>query len=498
MTQMQSKELQNIRKVGEHERKRVLLINPKKIGSSNVTFPHNGLAILSGILKKRGHETLIVDYAFLRGKIPSVFNFIEKFKPDLVGVSMYAFNAREGMEIISEINKSSPNLPIITGGPFATLYTDELKKNKSADYIFIGEAELTLLNVVENAKKERVPKIINSNSPLDLNDIPIPEFKSFYQWEIIRNYPIMTSRGCPFKCSFCVGINLAHKRWRHREIEGCIKEIKSALEISPHLRISIFDDCPTVWKERFKQFLRAYKKETNANLNVINTRADGIDRELLILLKECNCREIGIGVEHAHPEVFKHVNKGETLKEIEDACNLVKDCGFGLTISFVVGLPYDNLERIKESIKFANRVKPNHMTINPIVPFRGTPVRAWFEKNGTILRNELEPYEKSLDAFECEEPYVETPDFNRYERRKAFYMFMFRTGYILFKWNKLRKVWSIAKQYGLKEDFMLWIPKGIKRNFILKKMEAIYAIEILRKEGVRELIRRHKQRIKLY
>ncbi len=474
------------------KKKKILLINPKR---SNVLFtmPHNGLATLAAIIKKRGHDVLIVDYAFLfEDQDKDVSFFIEKFNPDVIGISIYTTNAHEADKIISKVNEISPKIPLIVGGPHASLYTDILEKNKGIDYIFRGEAELTILGVIESAKKEKHPKVIQSNYLIDLNSLPIPDYKSFYKWELMTNYPIMTSRGCPFQCSFCASANLAYRRWRARKTEECLSELKKAQkEISPNLKFVVFDDNPITDKQRFKEFLKMYSREIKAELTVVNVRADGVDDEFLDLLKKCNVKFISIGVEHANPEVFKLINKGETLEQIERACKLIKKHKISLGMSFVIGVPKDNLERTKESIRFARKFKADECSINLICPYRYTAARKWFEENNATLYDEVGYDVAPLGSLRCETPVVETADFTRKDREKAYYMFLFGIADERFKFSKLPEIFQIAKEYNLYSDFFFWLPRGILTELKHRKKFITRAISIYKLYGFNYLLKRY-------
>jgi len=474
------------------KKKKILLINPKR---ANVLFtmPHNGLATLSAIIKKRGHEVLVVDYAFLfEDQDKDISFFIERFNPDVIGVSIYTTNAPEADKIISRINEISPKIPLMVGGPHASLYTDVLERNNKIDYIFRGEAELNILNIIENARKEKHPRVIQSNQLVDLNLLPIPDYKSFYKWELMTNYPIMTSRGCPFQCSFCASANLAYRKWRARNLDECIEELKKAQEeISPNLKFVVFDDNPITDKQRFKDFLVSYSTKIKAELTVVNVRADGVDDEFLKLLKKCGVKFISIGVEHANPEVFKLINKGESLEQIEKACKLIKKHKISLGMSFVIGLPKDTLERTKESIKFAKKFKADECSINLICPYRNTPARKWFEENNATLYNEIGYDVAPLASLRCEPPVVETKDFTRKEREKAYYMFFFGVADERFKLSKLPEIFSIAREYNLYSEFFFWFPRGILNQLKKGKKFIIRAISIYKNYGFNYLIKRY-------
>lgn len=482
----------NVKKIPADKKKKILLINPKR---RNVLFttPHNGLAILAGIIKARGHDVRVVDYAFSYNiKDKPISYFINEFKPDVIGISIYTPNAREAEEILSKIYDYSPKIPIMVGGPHGTLYTDIVGKIHGIDYIFRGEAELTILNVIEKAKKEKIPKIINSKDLVDLDTLPFPDYESFYDWQSMTNYSIMTSRGCPFQCSFCASAGLAYRRWRPKNPEKCIEELEKAQrEISPNLKFVVFDDNPITDKERFNDFLKLYAERINAELTVVNVRADGVTDEFLRLLKKCRVNFISIGVEHGHPEVFKMINKGETLEQIERAAKLIKKHKIGLGLSFVIGVPGDTLERTKASIRFCKRVKADEYSINLISPYRYTAAREWFEKNNAKLYNEIGYDVQPLTSIRCESPVVETSDFTKKDREKAYYMFLFGVAEERLRLSKMPEILSIVREYELYSVFFSWLPYGIIAELKLARKFIRRAISIYKTYGFNYLVKRY-------
>ncbi|MDP1729036.1 MAG: radical SAM protein, partial [archaeon] len=386
---MKSIDIKNMKKIDSKNKKRILLLNPKR-KDLPYSLPHNGLALLAAILKKRGHEVLVVDYLFLRSETKNISSFMDSFKPDVIGLTMYAPVFHEANNLIDKIRAIDGKIPIMVGGAFPTLYSNVIDNDLRIDYIFLGEAELTIIGIVESAKRQKIPKIVNIKEIVNLDFLPHPDYTSFYKYKTITSYPMMTSRGCPYRCSFCSSVDLSHRRWRMKSPEACIEEIQLAKKsISSNMVIHIYDDNPNVDKKRFNKFLELFHEKIGGGLNVTHTRADSIDNKFLILLKKCGVRSIMVGVEHGNKEVYDLVNKGETLEQIENACRLIKKHGIGLGLSFVVGLPLDNLERTKESIAFCNKVGAEGATINPIIPYRGTAVRRWFENNNATLYNEI-------------------------------------------------------------------------------------------------------------
>lgn len=483
---MKSQELRKTKKINEEKQKRVLLINPKRKGVSHF-IPHNGLAILAAILKRKGHSVLVIDYVFSHDE-KEIGDFIRKFKPTVVGISAYTVNLKAVNKMIFKVNKIVPNIPLIIGGPHATLYHEILQKDNKIDYIVKGEAELIISELVENAKKEKRPKIVQSNEILVLDDVPFPDFTTFYKWESLRNYPIMTSRGCPFHCSFCSVCSFAHNRWRARNPENCITELEMAKKtITPNLAVIICDDAPTTNKERFNKFLELYAKRIKTKISIMNLRADSIDEKFLILLKKCGGNFVSLGVEHAHPEVFGLIDKGETLKQIEDAAKLVKKHNMELGLSFIIGLPNDNLERTKESINFANRVKGDRCGWNFIAPYKGSEVLEWFQKNGKVY-SLLNYNTRITKHFTCTEPCTETSDFTREERKKAHFMCLFETTTYDCNFRNIFGAIKVAIRYNLYLECFCWIPRGIIKNIKDKKKLLKRSFLFYKREGLKHLI----------
>ncbi len=161
---------------------------------------------------------------------------------------------KEAENIIEEISEF--NIPIMVGGPHATLYPEDL--TSIADYIIVGEAENVIVDVVNNSKIENEAKLICSEPP-DPKDLPYPDFTSFFGYENIYIYPLLTSRGCPYNCSFCAVRFVSTRKWRPRKTEDCIKEVIDAKNKLKNLdSVIIYDDNPMFRKTHMKNFLHLY------------------------------------------------------------------------------------------------------------------------------------------------------------------------------------------------------------------------------------------------
>lgn len=438
--------------------KKILLVNP---AVSVCSVPHTGLAMLSAVLKQQGHVVRIADYHF-SSETAKIEKILDDFRPEVIGISLFSSMVSAADKLVTAIRAKQRNIPLLCGGPHTSSYYKELSQDCRFDYIIIGEAEDVIAGLAQNAVINKMPQIIHAPLP-DINQLPFPDYASFYDYENMSIYPLITSRGCPCDCSFCsIGISNSRK-WRPRPIEGCMEEMgRIKLKYPLVKNIVVWDDNFSLDIKRAKIFLETFiQQKVEYKLSLANLRADRIDREFLLLLKEAGCAEIQLGVEHGNPEVFQHVGKGETLEDIRRAARLANECRMKLGCSFIIGLPHDTLKRTRDSIRFAQELKADHIHWNILVPYKGTRVYDYFRQRGQVDDNSI-PFTIPRDALSFE-PNADTPYFTREERKKAYLMALLLSNDTLLL-QDIKKAFCRALKYKLIKEFLLWLinPKIIK------------------------------------
>jgi radical SAM superfamily enzyme YgiQ (UPF0313 family) len=410
-----------------------------------------------------------MDYAFLRGlegklKIPNVSEVIQNFKPEIVGISVFTYLYDECQRMIDEISQCS-NTPIMLGGPHLTIFSEDFINDKRVSYIVRGEAENIILDLITVAKRQSTPVIINCPTP-SAEEIPTVNLDIAYGNIYLQNYQIQLSRGCPFNCSFCnIGL-IAGRKVRARNLEFCLEQIVVAKKKYPNINtIVITDDCPSFNKQRFKQFLIMFaEKNLGLELIIDNVRADLIDEEILNLYIKAGGQNICLGVESGHPEVFKLVNKGETIDKIINAARLVHDYNLQLGLCFIIGLPEDTLERHVYSIKLAKNLKADYIFWNMCMPWPGTEIHNWFKKNGEIedVRNCSSLIDSQVN-FNL--PPAWSPSFTKKDKIKAWLMANLETYTlpILVRRNLryflviINKLFRLARQYNIYKSLLIYM-----------------------------------------
>ena len=411
-------------------------------------FPHHGLAILGAHARKAGHEFGYVDYAF-HDDTPPLDRVIADWKPDVVAVSVFTANASEAQKTISEIAEEH-GLPVVVGGPHATLFPEEVAGWRGVRCVLCGEAELDFVSALDALGDEETTQVIRCGQP-PLDQVEFPAYETLlYGFSRVHTLAIQLSRGCPFNCSFCNVRLIAGRRIRHYDPEAQLARIREFTDKFPYIEtVRIVDDCPTPPLERFKRFLRRFAAACpDKRIYVDNLRADAVDEELVEALKKCRVDHICIGVETAAPEVFKHIEKGESLSDIERAIRAVKRGGVPLFLCFVLGLPMASPETDRESIEFVERVQPDWVYWNLCTPWPGTRAHAWFAENGRIfdIRDTTSLCGYALDglAVTCE-----TPEYPADERRRILLSAILETGtYDPLKVTR-EQVEDLAHRYGL-------------------------------------------------
>jgi len=474
--------------------RRILLVNPAKEDNFSVSRIHMGLTLIGQILHIHGHEVKVIDYAFLKGlngkiKVPSIEEVIHEFKPDVIGISVFTYVYDECLSLIERISRCC-NLPIILGGPHFTLFTKDLSDDSRISYIVRGEAETVVINLFETAKREQHPVLIESPLPSP-NEIPKVNLDVAYGSQHLQNYQIQLSRGCPFNCIFCNVNLIAGRKVRSRDLSVCIDQILEAKKHYPNIQsVSITDDCPTFDNVRFKQFLRMYiDRKVNLQLTIDNVRADSLDDELLKLYVTAGGTNICLGVESGHPEIFRLIHKGETLNDIITAAKLVRKHNLSLGLCFVIGLPGDNLEKHRYSLRLAKALKPDYIFWNMCIPWPGTVVSQWYQTHGEI--KDLRNFSTLIDhRVNFREPVCSCPDFPKEDMIKAWLTANMET--YCFSYRGLRKLILETRKYKLYRSFSIYVT-GYAFHIIRVRLIAIR--RILKQFGFRFLFKKIVRKI---
>jgi len=373
---------------------------------------HHGIASLSAVLKKTGHETSLIQFT----KEISTKEFQEKIKvlkPDLISFSstthVFAF-VQKYAAAAKEIVKT----PIICGGVYPTLSPEVVLKDENIDMVCRGEGDIALVELCQKLEKgqniEDIKNIWvkkggkvykNKIRPLilDLDSLPFPDREIF-------DYPnlnlekrgigtFMFSRGCPYQCSFCCESTLSklypnpQNYFRFRSPESAVEEIKKTVKKYPFIKfIRLDDDLLFARKEWVREFTQLYQKEVGLPFST-DLRVNLVDDELLTLLKQGGGYLLRFGVESGNDFILKEVlNKGITVKQIKKAFKLAKEKKIKTQAYNMVGLPYERAKEILETIKLNAQIEPDISVVSIFYPYQGTYLYELCREEGFLEKEE--------------------------------------------------------------------------------------------------------------
>ncbi len=409
---------------------RIGLIDPgeKKLTAS---FPSLGLGYLASVLRSNGFEVCILDVAVSNNKEADCF-LDQPF--DLVGISTTSATYESTLNVARKVKEKHPDTQIVLGGPHVGIALSEtLEKSPAVDYAIYGEGENSLLELTRliqtgNHPIDQLTKInglifrnqegsIVVNEPAELiqniDSLPFPAWDLF-PMKRYDQHVLLTSRGCPFNCSFCAISKLWGKNWRARSVDGILDEISWLIANYGKKQFYIADDNFTLDNERILSFCEKVQP-LKIQWFCQGVRADRVTETMLKKMKEAGCTGIAIGVESANPAMLRNINKGESVDDIKKAVTMIKDAGINFHGLFMIGNIGDTFETVKESIDFAVDQGFTTFDFYLALPYPRTQLWDYVEKTGHWI---IRDYTK-FSHF-SNQPVFDTPEFSVDERKKAF------------------------------------------------------------------------------
>ena len=306
---------------------------------------------MATVLKQAGHGVEILD----ENK-----SELENIRlADIVGITATSLSYLEARKIGANIKSWHPHKFLVIGGIHATLKAKEIIDDGIFDAVICGEGETTLQLAVDLQEKG----IYHQHNNVDINSLPIIDysFLNGFKPKIPHGrhqkfMPMITSRGCPFSCSFCSKAVFGNK-YRTRDIDLVMGEIEVLRRGYGVNNIKFYDDVFTLDKDRAVELSQ---KINNSVAWSCMTRVNLVDRYTLNQMRRGGCYSIAFGLESGNAEVLKGINKNTTKKGAEDAVRYAKEAGMNVIGYFMLGCPGETKQTIMETIDWAVWLKLNH------------------------------------------------------------------------------------------------------------------------------------------
>jgi len=370
---------------------KTLLLNPpppRIVESYDApNYPHIGLGYVASYLRSKRCPVSVLDAKMERMSISGTLENIQQMKPDLVGLSSYTQEIIHVASLAKQIKNRWPAIRTVIGGIHATVLPREtLEEFPWFDFLVFGEGEIVLYELVE-ALENSTPLdqikglgyrkdgtvVVNELRPwnTELDDLPFPAWDLFPKAEL---YPIITSRGCPFKCIFCT--RPYGDKTRERSPQNVVDEFAELVTKYNAKNIVFRDETFGVNKRRAIEILDmilGQKLSKGVTLD-LHSRVDTVNAELLEKLKRAGCTNVGFGIESGNERILKDSRKGITLMQARRAVEMAKRLGLKTSSYFILGFPNETKKTAWDTINFARKLNTESVSIAIMMPFPKTRV----------------------------------------------------------------------------------------------------------------------------
>lgn len=425
---------------------RVLLVNPPVPESyyNREFYPPLSLLYLGAVLKQNGDAVQVLDMRTM--PCPAGFSYksfysdrlistIASCNPDIIGIScLFSGQFPDALFFARACKQEHPATPIVIGGIHPTLYADKILRNcPEIDWIILGEGERSIIELVNTLKKQRFDfsaidgfawrdgetvRVNPQTSYIEnLDNIPFPEYsliniKDYYEdtsnWHNPRNLPIhtslpiITSRSCPNRCSFCSMFMVMGPRWRSRSPGNVVDEIEFLYHTYGQRHFSFMDDNLTYRKEHILEICRQIvARKLDLQFETPNGVATGtLDAEVVDAMVQAGLTRISLAIESGSDYIRNMVMKKRLKREkIFEVVNLFKKhAHIYIKAFFIIGMPEETRETLDETFRMIRDIDVNRVYIQNAVPFPGTKLFEQAVRDKLLIDVDTNEMYKS-DAF---------------------------------------------------------------------------------------------------
>ncbi len=457
---------------------KILLINPPWPGKGFGTRSQNRiikqradkflqyplyLGYTAAVLKKLGHEVHYIDSVYQEISEEETNKRVQETKPDVILMETTTPSIEYDYKYMNKMKELTNAFIIATGTHVSYFPKEAMEECKGIDMVIKGEYDTRIGEIFQHfdkpeevkglviRKKGKITDTGEAILPADLDFMPFPDRglipidwygEAWYNKRPFIN--IMTARGCPYQCTFCLYPNIfeGHK-WRKRSVDNVMEELKFVTEKYGVKEINIDDPTFNITKERVMEFCNKLEKNNIKLLWTCNARVDNIDEEMLRAMRKAGCKMIRYGVESGSQEILNKMKKGITIEQIKRAFKLTKKNGILTLGGFMFGFPYDSKKTIEETLQLAKELKPDLIQASIPMAYPGTPLYEEAKKEGKLQI-------KSWSDFDMTKgPIVKTVDMSKEELEailnRVYKEFYFRPSFVIQTVTHIRRPSDVTR-----------------------------------------------------
>lgn len=464
------------------------LMPEKATRYSKPDSPHYGIAQLGAVLLQNNAQVKVFDMRLGYG-FEDLQKEIDEYKPDLVGFTLIATRIKMCYTMIDKVKHLHPHLYTVAGGTHVASFKQKVFRDcKGLDFAVKREGELTFLQLINKIiQKEKDFETVKGLMYMkngefietpdiemidDLDALPYPAYnlfdlKNYYAWQ--RGVvPIVTSRGCPFRCVFCsINLTMGYK-FRARSPKNVVDELEYWVS-QGQKKFDINDDEFSFDRKRAENICdKIVERGLKIELRLFNgIRVTDVYPELLVKMKKAGFSAITYALESGSPKVLKNIKKIITVEQALKAVEMTKDVGIETTCNFIIGHPGESYEDALMTLEAIKMVKADHINFNNAVVYPGTELYEWVSKNARFTLD-VEDYLNMSWPGKSDFPFFETDDFTVGQRKE-----ILRKGILLFREKlirtRMKEPFAFMYSFMSRSDWVYSTGEILKTNSLVNK-----------------------------
>ena len=465
------------------------LMPEKATRYSKPDSPHYGIAQLAAVLLQNNAVVRVFDMRLGYG-FEDLRREIDTFQPDMVGFTLIATRIKMCYAMIDRVKELYPRIYTVAGGTHVASFKQKVFRDcRGLDFAVKREGEVSFLELIETLVKKKTNfsvvkgiMFINEKGEIsetpdmemieDLDAMPYPAYdlfdlKHYYAWE--RGVvPIVTSRGCPFRCVFCsINLTMGYK-FRMRSAKNVVDELEywnkrgqKKFDINDDEfsfdRKRVEDICDMIVDRGLKVELRLYN----------GIRVSDVYPELLEKMKKAGFTAITYALESGSPKVLKNIKKAITVEQAIRAVEMTKAVGIETTCNFIIGHPGETYEDALMTLDAIRRVKADRINFNNSVVYPSTELYDWVSKNARFTLD-VEEYLNMSWPGKSDFPFFETDDFTVEQRKE-----ILRKGILIFRdrliRTRMKEPFASLYSFMSRSDWVYSTGEILKTNHFVNK-----------------------------
>jgi len=409
-------------------------------------LPPVDMMSLSAIAKKRGYETIFKDYSLKNETVYDFLRDIRVFKPDFLVLNIASTTLEKDLSILTTARDLLEDTVVIVKGAIFNFNSYAImQKYPEIDVALRGEIEEAFDEIIQYRNFCDIKgityqinnKIISTEDRKlseNLDHLPILDRSLIDNSIYVRpdtkkpQTIIKVSKGCPHHCFFCLASPLNGKIVRYKNPELILEEIRECVSLYNIKDFIFWSDIFNLNKEWVQKLCRLII-ESGLKINFsANTRIDTVDKESLILMKKAGCNLVSMGIESGSQEILDKMGKKITLEQIKKSVRLIDSIGIQTYAYYVIGLPWETKETLKETFNFAKNLNTHYASFYTATALMGTKYYDYINKNRLGDISYEKPYiYPSVRSYELtsQEIYEANKKFNKeYYLRPAYILKM--------------------------------------------------------------------------